>query len=1233
MKRVLSILLTAVMLLSSLSVLSAVPAFAESNRVGAGETKVMVPEKPTVGDGTQSSPYEVSKPEHFYWIQQNTNSAEKANASTVYSDEKWGPSFGGVYFKQTADLDFAGYVFKESMPSAHDSGAVYKYDEAATSTVDYMHPAGHYTTDTQLYTDSSKPGNHMWGGFAGNYDGQGFAIKNLKISAHGGGTNERWTLGLFGTIYGATLKNMVLDNVDVDVKNHNVSGILVGKSYAPIFNNPTDIALLEDAKKFDFNVIENIYITKDSSITVKGSLTTNDDGSKTTAAKYDTGSYVGSIAGMVNGTTIKNCYNAANLNVGYAAEGVGGIAGIIGHSVLIDGAINYGNIIFSNLEGITKYNGDEKSFGGIVGFISAGVTAHSVKLNNVTYYPLSMAGTGLTIQNCLNAGSISYDISSVDVNADYWGGIVGGAQGLHLLTGENKYVIKNCHNISAPGNAGIQRFAGIIGVIFIGNDAVADTIYVEDCFSVDVAETQKYVSTNEVLACFHRQTKAGLRPITLVGANKYKADGTILPAVSAKVADGTKYGSTKATLALTDKIWVENAEKNGVVQGDKTFQQVVDAIIAETTKNMNIGTDADEAERIEQTTAKAALNCDHTAVQHAAAPAGKGTAAEPYLIDSYEDLVWIAEGIKDGHDDEQYGIWATEGVGASYVGVYFKQTADIDLDGKTLHSIGGYYRDTTLDGDLMKTQGKEYMSAFGGVYDGNGFAIKNGKIASHEDATALSTHWASGLFGAIYGGTVKNVTLSGITYDYDKGLVFGGVVGQARATNGSKNFNTVEKCVVDNSTLAPETNVNSVAGYNWYNGVAVIGGIVGRAIGTTVTGCKTTNTVVINSEDGVVATGGIAGQALAADFGLCANYATINIVDSKTAVTYAGGAEISFAGIVGQVLSDQNAWLDRITEDVLKGGFTVTNCHHSGKIIDTNNVTLDHKVTVIGGIIGGANRPHYSNSGKDYLIKDCYNADDFTKNLTKTTTAGGSTTRGDALRVGGIIGCAYGNGNGAWSSIYVINCYSVDITTCGYKGTNEARYQSNTSAAGEYPVTFTGANLALADGTGNVKYTSTADQNTLATNHADIAAKIAAIDAGTVAEDAPAVISPVAVQKSTDGTKVRLILGVTGLDYKNFGITGSATGGATGAVFGDAKKKAYTSFLADGTTVQASDYGYDYLVFIELIRYKPDIEITYTLKTYATTLNDAQVYGDSVTLTFVNGELTAHSVDTMGKYN
>ena len=81
---------------------------------------------------------------------------------------------------------------------------------------------------------------------------------------------------------------------------------------------------------------------------------------------------------------------------------------------------------------------------------------------------------------------------------------------------------------------------------------------------------------------------------------------------------------------------------------------------------------------------------------------GSGTEASPYLISSAQALESLAEQVNDG-------ALKTEGV-------YFRQTADIDLSGFKNNSwvpIGN----ATGSGGTGRT--------FDGIYDGNGFRIKN----------------------------------------------------------------------------------------------------------------------------------------------------------------------------------------------------------------------------------------------------------------------------------------------------------------------------------------------------------------------------------------------------------------------------------------------------------------------------------------------------------------------------
>lgn len=109
---------------------------------------------------------------------------------------------------------------------------------------------------------------------------------------------------------------------------------------------------------------------------------------------------------------------------------------------------------------------------------------------------------------------------------------------------------------------------------------------------------------------------------------------------------------------------------------------------------------------------------------------GSGTEASPYLISSAQALESLAEQVNDG-------ALKTEGV-------YFRQTADIDLSGFKNNSwvpIGN----ATGSGGTGRT--------FDGIYDGNGFRIKNFVF---EDTTRKYY----GLFGLLSNtAVIKNLTL------------------------------------------------------------------------------------------------------------------------------------------------------------------------------------------------------------------------------------------------------------------------------------------------------------------------------------------------------------------------------------------------------------------------------------------------------------------------------------------
>lgn len=115
---------------------------------------------------------------------------------------------------------------------------------------------------------------------------------------------------------------------------------------------------------------------------------------------------------------------------------------------------------------------------------------------------------------------------------------------------------------------------------------------------------------------------------------------------------------------------------------------------------------------------------------------GNGTEKDPYIIADAEDFAALAASVAAGN---------------SYSGVYFVQTADIDFGGEILPQVGfwgGIY--SNEDGEWFES---EKNRAFEGVFDGDGYSIKNAVLYAQDNYY--------GIFGYIgKSGTVKNITLA-----------------------------------------------------------------------------------------------------------------------------------------------------------------------------------------------------------------------------------------------------------------------------------------------------------------------------------------------------------------------------------------------------------------------------------------------------------------------------------------
>ena len=260
-----------------------------------------------------------------------------------------------------------------------------------------------------------------------------------------------------------------------------------------------------------------------------------------------------------------------------------------------------------------------------------------------------------------------------------------------------------------------------------------------------------------------------------------------------------------------------------------------------------------------------------------------GTKDNPYLIKDAQDLATLAYKVNKNVGGKNTGF--------SH-GVYFEQTADIDLQNIAWPGIGFCGSGT---GDAK--------TAFRGIYDGQGYAIKNLKI----DDTYKSDRIAFGLFGyAGYvdgGGIIKNVNIvsGSITAT---GKYVGALVGYSRNGLNVSGCSNMASVKIEGS-LVLET---------------AIGGLIGYA------GCSTT--VPVNVENsfnggdievtqtannnffvgGLIATTGYRKNDVATDSSItvqgCLNYGDITVTGTST-------NDIKIGGIVGALRSyapDDNSW-------------------------------------------------------------------------------------------------------------------------------------------------------------------------------------------------------------------------------------------------------------------------------------------------------------------------------------
>lgn len=344
---------------------------------------------------------------------------------------------------------------------------------------------------------------------------------------------------------------------------------------------------------------------------------------------------------------------------------------------------------------------------------------------------------------------------------------------------------------------------------------------------------------------------------------------------------------------------------------------------------------------------------DHAEAEADAAFAGgSGTSADPYLIANADQLRAFGDTVNAGN---------------SYKDAFIALSADIDISGAAWTPIGF----STRSGSGVTGT----STPFAGTFDGNDHTISGLTITSAGSAS-ISKDRALGLFGAVMGGTVKDLMLANVNIDAPTSELAGaavGLLGEGGTVSGLRVSGSVSALcgcggvvgrMTANGTIADCTNDATVTATG---GTGNCGGIVGAAYYSpegsymAITDCVNHGTIT-----GVNDTGGIAG--------LCCAFASGCTNDGAVV-----GSGYAVGGIAGEVKNH--------------GG--ISHCTNTAAI--RNDSTASPYGT--GGIVGWV---RYDGTAPAYALSAPV---DIADNLNTS-----SVTANTGIGVGGIAGVVYSAG-------------------------------------------------------------------------------------------------------------------------------------------------------------------------------------------------------------------------------
>lgn len=542
--------------------------------------------------------------------------------------------------------------------------------------------------------------------------------------------------------------------------------------------------------------------------------------------------YTGGIVGQASGGTatrikqIKNCWVSGTVKSDN--QYVGGIVGSTTYTVvsycIFTGEVKTARLAYASTTGKQSY------VGGIIG-----------QMNSTS-----------TIDNCFASGK-------VESRSEYGGGLAG-TMGSSSTTVKNSVTIAEVQNrfenVTSPLNYG-----AVSGRLYSG--AKMENVYYDrqmwgdracDAGAVDgVGQLTDYLTSGAALpgldADFWVFAK-GFYPVPVGESEDYTKSAAGVYLKFPGNTSATNFGSQASVSTAIPGITVALA-------ADAAPFTMANGVIS-----------CPDVQTITQTTATLTLGDYSIEVPLNKLPKlfqGEGTAENPYIIATKADLINMT-------------VMTNSELAEHYSDTYFKQTADIDMEGVDFPGIACVFTKSTSPYSVYY---------FSGHYDGGNFAIKNLTVngaAFDENGKCLTysvtdgSKCAVGLFGALGDGArIANIRL--INPKIDGYQYIGGIAGYTREDT------QIENCRVENGTIDC---------YYSYGG-----GVVGYAVSTSgskrnqITNCGFSG----NVRAGYNNVGGIAGSSQAIITG-CVNTGSVRCEIFNALVT-STTAQKNVGGIVG----------------------------------------------------------------------------------------------------------------------------------------------------------------------------------------------------------------------------------------------------------------------------------------------------------------------------------------------